>query len=114
MSATPSPSGDTTGTAGWTKTPVYWNTSAVAIGRSRPSDGRLSSLPSNAIVVEPPPSSAIAGDRAETDERLRELEVRQADAVAGLAPVDGDEDDAAVGELADRRCAARAARAGSS
>ena len=32
----------------------------VEIGRSRPSEGALSTTPSAAIVVEPPPSSAIA------------------------------------------------------
>ena len=58
MSPTPSPSGETTATAGCTKTPVYWKSSAVEIGRSG-SDGRFRSVPSNAIVAEPPLSSAI-------------------------------------------------------
>ena len=49
------------------------------------------------------------GDRPEADERLRELEVREPDAVAGLPAVDGDEDDPAVAELADG--AARCPRA---
>ena len=34
--------------------------SALEIGRSRPSDGRLKTFPSKAMVVEPPPSSAMA------------------------------------------------------
>ena len=42
-----------------TKTPRYRNISAVEIRRSLPSEGRLSSVPSNAIVVDPPLSSAI-------------------------------------------------------
>src|SRR4029079_8183790 len=42
------------------------------------------------------------GDRAEQDERLGELPVREPDAVAGLPPVDRDEQDPAVAELADR------------
>ena len=58
MSPTPSPSGDTTATAGCTKTPVYWKSRAVEIGRSG-SEGRLRSVPSKAIVAEPPLSSAI-------------------------------------------------------
>ena len=41
------------------KTPWYSSISAVEIRRSRPSDGRLRSVPSNAIVVEPPLSSAM-------------------------------------------------------
>ena len=49
------------------------------------------------------------GDRAEPDERLGELPVREPDAVAGLPPVDRDEEDPAVAELADR--AARRPRA---
>ena len=40
-------------------TPVYANASAVEIGRSTPPTGRSRSAPSNAIAVEPPPSSAI-------------------------------------------------------
>ena len=40
------------------------------------------------------------GDRAQADHLLRELEVRQAGAVAGLTPVHGDEDDSPVGGLA--------------
>ena len=74
----------------------------------------MSSVPSNAIVVEPPLSSAIPVDGAEPDERLRELEVRQPGAVAGLPPVDGDEDDPPVAELADPCPRGRAARAASS
>ena len=58
MSPTPSPSGETTATAGCTYTPEYWNSSAVEIARSGP-DGLLSRFPSNAIVVEPPLSNAI-------------------------------------------------------
>ena len=46
--------------------------------------------------------------RSQADEHLRELEVRHADAVAALAPVDDDEDEPPVRELADAR--ARVAR----
>ena len=42
-----------------------------------------------------------AGDGAEPHERLGQLEVRHPDRVAGLAAVDGDEDDPPVRELAD-------------
>src|SRR5256885_3882690 len=41
------------------------------------------------------------GDSAEPDHRLRELEVRHSGAVARSAPVDGDQDDAAVRLLSD-------------
>ena len=53
------------------------------------------------------------GDSAEPDESLRELEAREAGAVARTAAVDGDEDDAPVGKLADRRarrCVSRPGR----
>ena len=70
--------------------------------RSPPgSDGRFSSLPSKASVVEPPESSAAPRDDAEPDHRLGQLEVRQADAVARPAPVDRHHHDLAVLALAD-------------
>ena len=75
---------------------------AFADGRSPPeSDGRFSSVPLNASVEEPPPSKRGAGDGAEPDERLRELEVRHPDAVARPAAVGDHEQDPSVGELAD-------------
>ena len=76
--------------------------SEVETGRSPPgSDGRFSSVPSKASVVEPPRVERRAGDGAEPDQRLRELEVRHADAVARLAAVGRDEEHAAVRELPD-------------
>ena len=60
MSATPSPFGETRAGGSGAKTPRYRKASPVEIRRSAPSEGRFSSLPSNAIVVEPPPSSAEA------------------------------------------------------
>ena len=52
-------------------------------------------------MTEPPESTAEAVTAPRRSERLRELEARQAGAVAGLAAVDGDEDHAPVRELAD-------------
>ena len=77
--------------------------SAVEIGRSRPSDGRLSTVPSKASVVEPPPSSCIAADGAEPDHRLRDLEGRHPDRVAGLPAVDATSRMRPSASLADRR-----------
>jgi len=59
VSATPSPFGETRAGGSGAKTPRYRKASPVEIRRSAPSEGRFRSLPSNAIVVEPPLSSAI-------------------------------------------------------
>src|SRR5262249_56769287 len=51
----------------------------------------------------PAEAQARGGDRTELRHRAGELVAGHADAVAGPAAVDGDEDDIAVAELADRR-----------
>src|SRR6266542_2525883 len=61
VSRSPEPSafGESVGAGAGVNTPVYAMTSASATARSPPgSDGRLSTFPSNATVVEPPESSA--------------------------------------------------------
>ena len=66
--------------------------SAVETGRSPPgSDGRLSSVPVEGERGGAAGVEGGAGDGAEPDERLRELEVRHPDAVAGPAAVGDDE-----------------------